>query len=47
MADVIVYAVIFSAFATLFVVIDQIGLATIFVALTQGIATKNRNAIAL
>ena len=46
-ADVIVYAEFFTAFATLFVVIDQIGLAPIFVALTQGMATKNRNAIAL
>ena len=47
MADVIVYAAFFTAFATLFVVIDQIGLAPIFVALTQGMATKNRNTIAL
>ena len=47
MADVIVYAALFTAFATLFVVIDQIGLAPIFVVLNQGIATKNRNAIAL
>ena len=47
MADVIVYAALFTAFATLFVVIDQIGLALISVALTQGMATKNRNAIAL
>ena len=47
MANVIVYAAFFTAFATLFVVIDQIGLAPIFVALTQGMAIKNRNTTAL
>ena len=47
MADVMVYAVFFTAFATLFVIIDQIGLAPIFVALTQGMTTKNRYAIVL
>ena len=47
MANIIVYASFFTAFATLFVVIDQIGLAPIFVALTQGMTTKNRNDIAL
>jgi len=47
MADVIVYAALLTTFTTLFVVIDQIGLAPIFVALTQGMTTKNRNDIAL
>ena len=47
MVDVIVYAAFFTAFATLFAVIDQVGPAPIFVTLTQGMATKNRNAIAL
>ena len=47
MADVIVYPAFFTAFPTLFVVIDQTGLAPIFVALTQDMAKKNRNAIAL
>ena len=47
MADVIIYASFFTAFATLFVVIDQIGMAPIFVALAQGMAMNNRNAIAL
>ena len=35
------------AFATLFVVMDPIGLAPIFVALTQGIEPTKRKAIAL
>jgi len=35
------------AFATLFVVIDPIGLAPIFVALTQGIEPKKRKAIGM
>ncbi|MDA9954118.1 MarC family protein, partial [Planktomarina sp.] len=41
------YAVLFTAFATLFVVIDPIGLAPVFVALTQGMAPKKRKAITL
>ncbi|MGP6085600.1 MarC family protein [Antarctobacter jejuensis] len=36
-----------SAFTTLFVVIDPIGLTPIFVALTQGMSQKQRRAIAL
>ena len=47
MASVIDYAALFTAFATLFVVIDPIGLAPIFVALTQGMAPQKRKAIAL
>lgn len=40
-------ALIIAAFATLFVVIDPIGMAPIFVALTQGMAPAQRQAIAL
>jgi multiple antibiotic resistance protein len=40
-------AILFTASATLFVVIDPIGLAPVFVALTQGMAPKKRKAIAL
>ncbi len=40
-------ALIIAAFATLFVVIDPIGMAPIFVALTQGMAPAQRRAIAL
>ena len=47
MASVIDYAALFTAFATLFVVIDPIGLAPIFVALTQGMTPQKRKAIAL
>jgi len=47
MASVIDYAALFTAFATLFIVIDPIGLAPIFVALTQGMAPQKRKAIAL
>ena len=47
MSNVMDYAVLFTAFATLFVVIDPIGLAPVFVALTQGMAPKKRKAIAL
>ena len=47
MANFIDYAALFTAFATLFVVIDPIGLAPIFVALTQGMAPQKRKAIAL
>ena len=47
MVSVIDYATLFTAFATLFVVIDPIGLAPIFVALTQGMAPQKRKAIAL
>lgn len=36
-----------SAFATLFVVVDPIGLTPIFIALTQGIAPAQRRAIAI
>lgn len=41
------FAILFTASATLFVVIDPIGLAPVFVALTQGMAPKKRKAIAL
>jgi len=41
------FAILFTASATLFVVIDPIGLAPVFVALTQGMASKKRKAIAL
>jgi multiple antibiotic resistance protein len=47
MVSVIDYAALFTAFATLFVVIDPIGLTPIFVALTQGITPQKRKAIAL
>ena len=40
-------AFLISAFATLFVVIDPIGLAPIFIALTQGTDAKHRRAVAL
>ncbi|MGX9353876.1 MarC family protein [Roseobacteraceae bacterium S113] len=40
-------AFLITAFATLFVVIDPIGLTPIFVALTQGLSAKARRAIAL
>lgn len=40
-------AFLISAFATLFVVIDPIGLAPIFIALTQGSDAKHRRAIAM
>ena len=36
-----------TAFATLFVVIDPIGLAPMFVALTRGADTAHRRAVAL
>ncbi|MEL6689385.1 MAG: MarC family protein, partial [Pseudomonadota bacterium] len=36
-----------TAFATLFVIIDPIGLAPLFVALTQGMEPKERRAIGL
>ncbi|MGB1234806.1 MAG: MarC family protein [Planktomarina sp.] len=39
-------ALIIGAFATLFVVIDPIGMAPIFVALTQGMESRQRRAIA-
>ena len=41
------FTILFTASATLFVVIDPIGLAPVFVALTQGMAPKKRKAIAL
>jgi len=41
------FAILFTASAILFVVIDPIGLAPVFVALTQGMAPKKRKAIAL
>ena len=41
------FAILFTASATLFVVIDPIGLAPVFVALTQGMAPKKRKTIAL
>ncbi|MEL6980740.1 MAG: MarC family protein, partial [Pseudomonadota bacterium] len=41
------YALALSAFATLFVVIDPIGLAPMFVALTQGMDAPRRRAVAL
>ena len=47
MFSVIDYAALFTAFATLFLVIDPIGLAPIFVALTQGMAPQKRKAIDL
>ncbi|MBO6868345.1 MAG: MarC family protein [Thalassococcus sp.] len=40
-------AFLISAFATLFVVIDPIGLTPIFIALTQGSSAKQRRAIAI
>jgi multiple antibiotic resistance protein len=40
-------AFLISAFATLFVIIDPIGLTPIFVALTQGMSSAQRRAIAL
>ena len=42
MADLIDTLPLIWAFATLFVVIDPIGLAPIFVALTQGMEPKKR-----
>ena len=47
MVNVIDYAALFTAFATLFVVIDPIGLATISAVLTRGVAPQKREAIAL
>ena len=47
MSNLIDYAALFIAFATLFVVIDPIGLAIITVASTRGIATQKREVIAL
>ena len=47
MANVIDYAALFTAFATLFVVIDPVGLATISAVLTRGVAPQKRAAIAL
>ena len=47
MANFIDYAVLFTTFATIFVVTDPIGLATISVVPTLGIATKKRGSIAL
>ena len=47
MSNFIDYAALFAAFATLFVVINPIGLATIFIVSTRGIATQKREAIAL
>jgi len=41
------YAVYISAFVTLFVIIDPVGLTPLFVALTQGQTTANRRAIAI
>ncbi len=41
------YATLITAFATLFVVIDPIGLMPLFVALTQGADTAHRRAVAL
>ncbi len=40
-------AFLITAFVTMFVVIDPIGLAPLFVALTQGVAERRRRAIAL
>ncbi|MEM6726938.1 MAG: MarC family protein [Pseudomonadota bacterium] len=40
-------AFLITAFATLFVIIDPIGLAPLFVALTQGMSPKERRAIAI
>lgn len=40
-------AFLISAFATLFVVVDPIGLTPIFIALTQGIGAQERRAIAV
>ena len=47
MSNFIDYAALFAAFATLFVVINPIDLATIFIVSTRGIATQKREAIAL
>ena len=47
MSNFINYAAFFTAFATLFVVIDPIGLATISVVSNRGISTQKREAIAL
>jgi multiple antibiotic resistance protein len=47
MADLIDTLPLIWAFATLFVVIDPIGLAPIFVALTQGVEPKKRKAIGM
>ena len=41
------YAALITAFTTLFVIIDPIGLAPLFVALTQGMTAKQRRAIAV
>ncbi|MEO0484359.1 MAG: MarC family protein [Pseudomonadota bacterium] len=40
-------AIFITAFATLFVIIDPIGLAPLFVALTQGMSAQERRAIAV
>ena len=47
MANVTDYAVLFTAFATLFLVIDPIGLATISAVLTCGVAPQKCEAIAV
>ena len=47
MANVVDYAALFTAFATLFVVINPIGLDPIFIAITQGTAPQKRRTIAL
>jgi multiple antibiotic resistance protein len=47
MADLIDTLPLIWAFATLFVVVDPIGLAPIFVALTQGVEPKKRKAIGM
>ena len=47
MADLIDIAALITAFTTLFVVIDPIGLAPVFVALTQGMSAQKRKTIGI
>ena len=47
MADLIDIAALITAFTTLFVVIDPIGLAPVFVALTQGMSAHKRKTIGI
>jgi multiple antibiotic resistance protein len=47
MADLIDIAALITAFTTLFVVIDTIGLAPVFVALTQGMSAHKRKTIGI